>query len=84
MNAARNKSGGYDKGKNTGSSKNEKHGDGGRALGKSEKRISNLKSQLQNATTKKERKRISKKIQHETENAYKKQRGEEHSKANKR
>ena len=84
MNATNNKSGGYNRGDKTGASKNERHGDGGRALDKSEKRISNLKSQFQNATTKKERRRISKKIEHETENAYKKQRGEEHSKANKR
>ena len=63
---------------------NSVHGDGGRALMKSEKQMSKYNNQLKEATSKKGKKRISKKIQHETENAYKKQRGEEHSKANKR
>lgn len=84
MNAARNKSGGYDKGKNTGSSKNEKHGDGGRALMKSEKQMSKYNNQLKEATSKKEKNRIKIKIRNVNRTAEKKNVGEEHSNANKR
>lgn len=52
------------------SSKNEKHGDGGREMTKSEKQIKDLESQLQGAN-KKEKNKIKKKIQNIKENAQK-------------
>ena len=69
---------GYDRGKRTGASNNERHGDGGRTISKSKRQISHLQEQAQSATSKKERQRISKKIEHIIQNALKKQQGEEH------
>ena len=64
------------------SSKNEKHGDDGRALGKAEERIKDLKGQLEGAT-RKERERIEKKIRNINDTALKKRKGEEHSRGGK-
>ena len=66
------------------SSKNEKHGDGGREFEKSEKHIKDLENQLNNAKNNKERNKIRTKIRNIKENAQRKQRGEEHSRGNKR
>ena len=84
MNATNNKRGGYDRGNRNGASKNEKHGDRGRALSRADKQIDELNIQLQNATSKKEKRRIGKTIEHIKQNAYRKLNGEEHSKVNKR
>jgi len=65
------------------SSKNEKHGDGGRALTKVEKQINELKEKLSTATGK-EKKQIQQKIKNIQEIAQQKKKGEEHSRANKR
>ncbi len=66
------------------SSKNEKHGDGGRAMGKAESQIAELEAQLAGASNKKERTRIKNKIRNVREDAQRKKKGEEHSGANKR
>ena len=78
LNVENNKGDGYDRGKRTGASNNERHGDGGRAISKSKRQISHLQEQAQSATSKKERQRINKKIEHIIQNALKKQQGEEH------
>jgi hypothetical protein len=65
------------------SSKNEKHGDSGRAMTKAEKQIEKLESQLGGAN-KKEKAKINKKIQNIKEDAQKKAKGEEHSRTKKR
>jgi hypothetical protein len=65
------------------SGKNEKHGDGGRALNSSEKRIQELEEQLKTAS-RKEREKILKKIEHIKKDATNKKKGEEHSRSNKR
>lgn len=65
------------------SGKNERHGDGGRELTKSEKQIEALESQL-NGATRKERQKIEQKIRNIRQSAQKAKKGEEHSKANKR
>jgi hypothetical protein len=63
--------------------KNEKHGDGGRALTKAEKQIQQLEEQVKTAKGT-EKARIKKKIQNITQDALRKRKGEEHSRANKR
>lgn len=68
----------------TDSGKNEKHGDGGRTLSKDEKRIGELESQLNNAKNNKERNEIKNKIRRIKENGQKRNKGEEHSRGNKR
>ena len=65
------------------SGKNEKHGDGGRALSKVETQLNQLKDQLKDATGK-EKKQIQQKIKNIQETARQKAKGEEHSRANKR
>lgn len=64
-------------------SKNEKHGDGGRALSKAENQIAELEKQLE-GSPKKERKKIEQKIKNIRQTAEKKKKGIEHSGANKR
>lgn len=86
MQAALNASQGYNRGgtKNIkDNSHNERHGDGGRAKTKSEKQIEQLKSQLPDAS-RKERQKIEQKIKIITQDAKKKESGEEHSRGNKR
>ena len=68
----------------TDSSKNEKHGDSGRALGKAEKQIAELEKELAKAKSKDEKRNIKKKIENIRKNAQKKNSGESHSQANKR
>ncbi len=72
--------GGGRKAKNN--SANEKHGDGGRAVSKSEKQIKDLESQL-NGVSEKERIKIRKKIRNIKKNAQQKKKGEEHSRRKK-
>jgi RHS repeat-associated protein len=68
--------------KRSGSSKNEAHGDGGRAMTKAEKQIADYESQMEGAN-KKTRKVLQKKIQRVREDAQKKEKGENHSMKNK-
>ena len=84
MSAASNREGGYDRGKRTGASNNERHGDGGRALTKIKMQLSDLQNQLSSATSKKEMKRIKKKMENIRKDAENKYNGEEHSRSNKR
>ena len=65
------------------SSKNEKHGDSGRALTKAEKQIKTLENKLEGAN-KKERKKINVKINNIRKTAQEKLKGTEHSKTKKR
>ncbi len=65
------------------SSKNEKHGDRGKAESKADKQIKELEKQLESAT-KKQKKKIKHKIQNIKNDAAKKAKGEEHSRTNKR
>ncbi len=65
-------------------SKNEKHGDGGRAKSKAEKQIKDLEEQAKNTSNKKEREKINRKIINIRENAARKAKGEEHSRGSKR
>lgn len=69
---------------NNKSSKNERHRDGGRAKTKAEGQIEKLKEQASNASNKVERKKIEQKIRNIEQDAARKAKGEEHSKANKR
>ena len=62
----------------TGSSKNEKHGDGGRAMQSAEKQIAELKAQIKPGMDRKERIKIENKIENIRKNAQKKAKGEEH------
>lgn len=62
----------------TDSSKNEKHGDGGRTYEKEKERLEGLEADLKNAKTKKERDKIRNKIKNIRESAANNQRGEEH------
>jgi RHS repeat-associated protein len=74
----------YDQVKNAkDNSKNEKHGDGGRAKTKAEKQIDDLINQKEGAA-RSEREKIERKIRTIRENADKKNKGEEHSRTNKR
>ena len=65
------------------SGKNEKHGDGGRAVSKSENQINELEGKLA-GSSRKERQKIEQKIRNIRQSAQKAKKGEEHSKANKR
>jgi hypothetical protein len=67
----------------TDNGKNEKHGDGGRALDKAQKQIDDLEQQLQNATGA-DRAKIAQKIKNIKKIAQKKRKGEEHSRGCKR
>lgn len=61
------------------SSKNEKHGDGGRAMQSAEKQIAELERQIREGNlSKKEKQVLRKKIQRIREDAQKKAKGEEH------
>ena len=62
----------------TDSSKNEKHGDGGRTLEKEKERLEGLESDVRNAKTRKEKEQLKIKIQKIKEIAIKDQKGEEH------
>jgi len=64
-------------------SKNERHGDGGRAKSRAEKQIEDLEASKA-GKSKAERNKIENKIDNIKKNAAKKARGEEHSRANKR
>ena len=66
------------------SSKDEKHGDGGRTLKKDEEQIRDLGNSLKNAPNNKERDNIKKKIQNIRKNGERKRAGEEHSNNKKR
>ncbi|NEO88692.1 MAG: RHS repeat-associated core domain-containing protein, partial [Spirulina sp. SIO3F2] len=66
------------------SSKNEKHGDGGRAKAKAEKQINELKEKLKNATTRREKVKINNKIKKIRRTAEDAGDGEEHSRSKKR
>lgn len=65
------------------SSKNEKHGDSGRAESKAEKQIAELEKKLQGASGNDARK-IQQKIQNIRKTAARKRKGEEHSRGKKR
>ena len=67
----------------TDSSKNEKHGDGGRALRKTEKQIEDIDTQISQAKNNKERKRLINKRKNIRENGKRKQKGEEHGRVHK-
>ena len=77
-NAIRNMS----KGKND-NSKNEKHGDRGKAKTKIEKQVENLRNEARDAPNKIERKKIENKIKNINKTAEKKAKGEEHSRTKK-
>ena len=62
----------------TGSSKNEKHGDGGRAQTAAERQIAELESQIIPGMSRSERIKIKTKINNIKENANRKAKGEEH------
>ena len=64
--------------------KNERHGDGGRALSKSEKQIRQLEEKAAQTQSKKERNKIENKIKNIKRNAESKKKGEEHSRDSKR
>ncbi|HGG8443467.1 TPA: HINT domain-containing protein [Neisseria meningitidis] len=64
--------------KRTGSSKNEKHGDGGRSQISAESRIAELKNKIIPGMPKNERLKIEKTIKNITKNANRKAKGEEH------
>ena len=68
----------------TDSKKNEKHGDGGRALAKEKDRIGELENTLQNNITKKQKQRIKNKIKNIRNNGQQNRKGEEHGRQNKR
>ncbi|MBA3987484.1 MAG: hypothetical protein H0X63_13145 [Flavobacteriales bacterium] len=68
----------------TDAGKNSRHGDGGRAGTKAEGQIADLEKQLKNASNRKEKERISRKIKNIREDAQRKKKGVEHSKGNKR
>ena len=64
--------------KRTGSSKNEKHGDGGRSQISAELRIAELKNKIIPGMSKNERLKIQKTIRNIAKNANRKAKGEEH------
>ena len=70
--------------RNSDSSKNEKHGDGGRSLKAAEKRIKELQEQIKPGMPKKERLSLEKKINNITKTAARKAKGVEHSRGAKR
>jgi hypothetical protein len=63
-------------------SKNEKHGDGGRSLGKAEKQIHDLENQLKNAKGS-DKIKIKNKLERVKKDAQRKSKGEEHSRNSK-
>ncbi|HEY0609425.1 MAG TPA: hypothetical protein VGD35_07205, partial [Chitinophaga sp.] len=69
--------------KSSTSGKNEKHGDGGRAMTKAERQIQQYQEQLKTATGN-ERKKLDVKIRRVRQDAEQKAKGEEHSRGNKR
>lgn len=84
-----NKSGGGDKGERpserTGSSKNEKHGDSGRAMQSADRRVADIERQIKEGNlNKKERRALEKKAQRIREDAQRKAKGEEHGRRAKR
>ena len=81
-NSTANKSAGYEHGKTSG--KNERHGDGGRSLDKAQKRIEELKAQIKESKSRKEREKLKTKIEHIRQDVSSKKRGEEHSRRSKR
>jgi RHS repeat-associated protein len=88
-NTAKNKSEGYGRGRgkfddSIDHGKNEKHGDGGRAFSKSEQQRKALQENIDNASSKKERNILSNKLKHIIRDAQYKEKGEEHSRGNKR
>ncbi|MBV4359100.1 DUF6443 domain-containing protein [Pinibacter aurantiacus] len=70
--------------KKEGSSKNEKHGDGGRAKSKAEKQIEKLKEDLKNTVNRRDKQKIEQKIKNITKDAAQKAKGQEHSRIGKR
>ena len=64
--------------KRTGSSKNEKHGDGGRSQISAESKIAELKNKIIPGMPKNERLKIEKTIRNIAKNANRKAKGEEH------
>lgn len=63
----------------TDSSKNEKHGDGGRAMQSAEKRIAELEAQLNDTSlSRKDKDKIKQTIKNIRQDAQKKAKGEEH------
>ena len=70
--------------RNSDSSKNEKHGDGGRSLKAAEKRIKELQEQIKPGMPRKERLSLEKKISNITKTAARKAKGVEHSRGAKR
>ncbi len=87
MNAANNSSQGYDRGRTSNvqdNGKNEKHGDGGRTVSKTEKQRFELQERIKNASSKKERRDLETKLKHINQDAERKAKGEEHSRGLKR
>ncbi|MDO5411669.1 MAG: RHS repeat-associated core domain-containing protein [Lachnospiraceae bacterium] len=66
------------------SSKNERHGDSGRALEKAKKQTDKLDKELKNATSRREKKKINNKKKNINKKARKERRGENHSMKQKR
>jgi len=66
------------------SSKNEQHGDGGRAIEKANKQNAGIDEQIKNATSKKERQRLERKKRNNLDAAHKKKKGTNHSQGKKR
>ncbi len=64
--------------------KNERHGDGGRKLKKSEQQLRELEGQLKNAKSRREKRQIETKINNIRKTAEKAKKGEEHSTKNKK
>lgn len=64
-------------------SKNERHGDGGRAMESAEKRVAQLRQEA-NTLPRKERQAMEKKAQRIQRDAERKRKGEEHSRKSKR
>ena len=89
MNAANNSSLGYNRGRTKSSSiqdngKNEKHGDSGRTVTKTEKQRLELQEKIKKASSKKERRNLENKLKHINQDAERKAKGEEHSRGLKR
>ena len=87
-NAGKNASEGYDRGRTSSkgsvdNGKNEKHGDGGRALSKSERQVKELQDRVNNTHSRRERRRLEQTIKNIKRDADKKAKGEEHSRSNK-
>lgn len=65
--------------KRTGSSKNERHGDGGRAIQSADRRIADLQAQIKPGMDRRERIKIENRINNIRKDAQKKAKGETHS-----